>query len=106
MIVRFLSACIAVLAVSQAAGAQESGALVEEGRRAFVRSGCYGCHTVGRMGTPVARDLTHVGAKYSAPYIARWLRDPGQVRPSAHMPAIELTDADIEALAAFLAAQR
>lgn len=106
MIVRFLSACIAVLAVSQAAGAQESAALVEEGRRAFVRNGCYGCHTVGRMGTPVARDLTHVGAKYSAPYIARWLRDPSRVRPSTHMPAIELTDADIEALAAFLGAQR
>ena len=54
----------------------------------------------------MARDLTHVGAKYSEPYIARWLRDPSHIRPSTHMPAIELTDADIEALAAFLAAQR
>jgi cbb3-type cytochrome oxidase cytochrome c subunit len=103
MIRRLLFACIALLVISEAAAAQESGALVEEGRRAFVRNGCY---TVGRMGTPVARDLTHVGAKYSAPYIARWLRDPSHVRPSTHMPAIELTDADIEALAAFLAAQR
>jgi cytochrome c oxidase subunit 2 len=103
---RLLFACIAVVVVSQAAPAQESGALVEEGRRAFVRNGCYGCHTVDGMGTPVARDLTHVGAKYNAPYIARWLRDPSHVRPSTHMPAIELTDADIEALAAFLAAQR
>jgi cytochrome c oxidase subunit 2 len=106
MIRRLLFACIAILVVSQAAGAQEVGALAEEGRRAFVRNGCYGCHTVGRMGTAVARDLTHVGAKYSAPYIATWLRDPSHVRPSTHMPAIELTDADIEALAAFLAAQR
>ena len=103
---RLLFACLAVLAVSQAAAAQQSAALVEEGRRAFARNGCYGCHTVGRMGTPTARDLTHVGAKYSAVYIARWLRDPGHVRPSTHMPAIELTDADIEALAAFLATQR
>jgi cytochrome c oxidase subunit 2 len=106
MICRLLSACIAVLVIGQAAAAQESGALIEEGRRAFVRNGCYGCHTVGRMGTPVARDLTHVGAKFSAPYIARWLRDPSHVRPSTHMPAIELTDADIEALAVFLSAQR
>lgn len=106
MIRRLLSACLAVLVVSQVAGAQESGALAEEGRRAFVRNGCYGCHTIGRVGTPVARDLTHVGAKYGEPYIARWLRDPSHVRPSTHMPAIELTDADIEALAAFLAAQR
>jgi len=107
MIRRLLFACIAVLVASQAAAAaQESGALVEEGRRAFVRNGCYGCHIVGGMGTPVARDLTHVGAKYGVPYIARWLRDPSHVRPSTHMPAIELTDADIEALAAFLAARR
>ena len=106
MIRHLLSACIAVLVVSQSAGAQESGALAEKGRRAFVRNGCYGCHTVGRMGTPVARDLTHVGAKYNAPYIASWLRDPSHIRPSTHMPAIELTDADIEALASFLAAQR
>ena len=106
MIGRLFFACIAVVVVSQTAGAQESGALVEDGRRAFVRTGCYGCHTIGAMGTPVARDLTHVGAKYSAPYIARWLRDPSHVRPSTHMPTIELTDADVEALAAFLATQR
>ncbi|HEY7518107.1 MAG TPA: cytochrome c [Methylomirabilota bacterium] len=106
MIRRLLFACIAVVVVSEAAGAQESAALVEEGRRAFVRNGCHDCHTVGRMGTPVARDLTRVGAKYDAPYIARWLRDPGHIRPSTHMPGLELTDSDIEALAAFLAAQR
>ena len=106
MIRHLLSACIALFFVSRAAGAQESGALIEEGRRAFVRNGCAACHTVGPMGTRVARDLTHVGAKRDAEYIARWLRDPSHVRPSTHMPAIELTDADIDALAAFLAAQR
>jgi mono/diheme cytochrome c family protein len=103
----FFSTCFAVLILAHSAtSAQEGSALVENGRQAFARNGCAACHTVGRMGTPVARDLTHVGAKYSAPYIERWLRDPGHIRPSTHMPAIELTDADIEALAAFLSAQR
>jgi cbb3-type cytochrome oxidase cytochrome c subunit len=100
------SAGLVVLITAHCAGAQQPSALVEDGRQAFVRNGCYGCHTVGRMGTPVARDLTHVGAKYDAPYFVQWLRDPSHVRPSTHMPPIELTEADIDALAAFLAAQR
>jgi cbb3-type cytochrome oxidase cytochrome c subunit len=106
MIRVLVSAGLAVLMAAQCAAAQQASASVEEGRRAFVRNGCYGCHTVGRTGTPVARDLTHVGAKYDAPYFVQWLRDPSHVRPSTHMPALELTDADIDALAAFLAAQR
>ena len=78
---------------------------MEEGRRAFLRNGCHGCHTVGAMGTPMATDLTHVGAKYRPDYLRRWLRDPSYLRPSAHMPTLELTEADIRALAAFLSAQ-
>ena len=76
------------------------------GRRAFVRNGCHGCHTIGALGTPIASDLSHVGARYRAAYLTRWLRDPSDVRPSTHMPALELTEADVEALAAFLAAQQ
>jgi mono/diheme cytochrome c family protein len=96
---------LAMLIAAPAAAAQEGAGLVEEGRQAFVRNGCHGCHTVGRMGTPIAADLTHVGAKYRPGYLRRWLRDPSYLRPSTHMPPIELTEADIQALAAFLAAQ-
>jgi cytochrome c oxidase subunit 2 len=85
--------------------AQDPG-LVEQGQRAFTAQGCYGCHTVGKTGTPIAPDLSHVGAKYRPGYLARWLRDPSSVRPSAHMPALELSAEDIRALAAFLAAQQ
>ena len=106
MIRVLVSVGLAVLMAAHAAGAQQASALVEDGQRAFVRNGCYGCHTIGRMGTPVARDLTHVGAKYDPPYFVQWLRDPSHVRPSTNMPPIELTDADIDALAAYLAAQR
>lgn len=106
MIRVLLSTFLATLIVAPAVCAQDVPALVEEGRRAFMRNGCHGCHTVERMGTPVARDLTHVGAKYGPQYIERWLRDPSHLRPSTNMPAIELTEADIHALAAFLAAQQ
>lgn len=102
-----VSMVLAMLVSAAAVSAQDRNraALVEEGRQAFMRNGCYGCHTVGRVGTPMARDLTHVGAKYRPEYLEKWLRDPSYLRPSTHMPAIELNEADIQSLAAFLAAQ-
>lgn len=88
------------------AGGQDRAALIEEGRAAFTRVGCSNCHRVSGAGAPIAADLSRVGAKHGVAYLERWLRDPRDVHPSGHMPAIELNEADIRALAAYLAAQR
>jgi mono/diheme cytochrome c family protein len=88
------------------ATAQERGAgppRAEDGRRLFTAQGCHGCHTIGTMGTPIGPELSHVGAKYSESYLRRWLRDPAEQRPHQHMPKLELTEPQIDALAAFLA---
>ena len=61
---------------------------------------------IGKFGTPIGPDLSRVGGKYPAEYLARWLRDPALQRPTAHMPALELSDEDIRALAAYLASLR
>ena len=98
-------ASLAVFGTAVTAVAQNRE-LVETGRSTFIKQGCHGCHTIGKIGTPIGPDLSHVGAKYRAEYLARWLRDPTYLRPSTHMPAIELTEEDIRALAAFLAAQQ
>ena len=87
------------LAAQERAAFQER---VEEGRRMFTTQGCYGCHMVGKFGTPIGPDLSRVGVKYSQDYLTRWLRDPSLQRPSAHMPKLELTEPQIAALAAFL----
>ena len=79
---------------------------LEAGRKSFMDSGCYGCHIVGKMGTPIGPDLSHVGSKYSTNYLQRWLRDPSEQRPNAHMPAFELTEAQVRALAAYLSSLR
>ena len=79
---------------------------VAHGRHMFVEQGCHGCHTVGKFGTPIGPDLSRAGAKYSESFLAAWLRDPAMQRPSAHMPALELTEPQIAALAAFLASLR
>jgi cytochrome c553 len=79
---------------------------VDQGQRYFMDIGCYGCHTVGKMGTPIGPDLSRVGSKYSRVYLERWLRDPSAQRPSAHMPTLELSEEQVKAVAAFLSSLR
>jgi cytochrome c oxidase subunit II len=94
---------LAVAALAASSGAQEP---IDQGKRYFRDSGCYGCHVVGKTGTPIGPDLSRVGAKYSRAYLERWLRDPAAQRPSAHMPALELSEDQAGALAAFMASLR
>jgi len=101
-----LAGALAALAAAVPAFAQPSRALVERGRAAFVDNGCHGCHMVGKMGTPIGPDLSRVGFKYREEYLERWLRDPAYLRPTAHMPKLEITEGDIKALAAYLATLR
>jgi mono/diheme cytochrome c family protein len=101
-----IAAWALLLAVTSVATAQDRAELIDMGRAAFKRVGCINCHTMRGIGTGIAPDLSHVGAKYAAAYLERWLRDPREVRPSGHMPALELTDDDVRALAAYLAAPR
>ncbi|HEY7650875.1 MAG TPA: cytochrome c [Methylomirabilota bacterium] len=81
--------------------AQQPGPAAE-GERLFRVQGCYGCHIVGKFGTPIGPNLSHVGGKYSKAYLTRWLKDPESQRPNAHMPKLELDPVEVEALAAFL----
>jgi mono/diheme cytochrome c family protein len=97
-------AAAALLAAAPAAA--EDAALAAKGERVFRDQGCYGCHTVGKFGTPIANDLGKIGAKYDLAYLTRWLRDPSSQRPTAHMPKIELKEAEVDALAAYLASLR
>ena len=106
---RRIAVAAAVLAVASSATlacAQRGAPPPESGREVFVKQGCYGCHTIGKFGTPIGPDLSRVGSKYEEEYLARWLRDPALQRPTAHMPKLELTEEEVRALAAFLAAQR
>jgi cytochrome c oxidase subunit 2 len=96
-----LAAAVA-LAAATAHGQSES-ASVGQGRRLFTEQGCYGCHTVGKMGTSIATDLSHVGTKYTETYLRAWLREPKQQKPTAHMPKLELSETEARALAAYLA---
>jgi len=104
---RWPFALLVLVIVLAGAGVQaQSEDAVTRGKRQWVAQGCYGCHTIGNFGTPIGPDLSRVGGKYSHEYLVRWLRDPSAVRPNAHMPMLELSEDQIEGLAAYLASLR
>jgi cytochrome c oxidase subunit II len=90
-----------------AAGAEaQDSALVARGQSVFKDQGCYGCHTVGKTGTPIATDLSRIGTKHDQAYLGAWLRDPAQQKPRQHMPKLKLTEAEVQALTAYLGSLR
>ena len=99
----FVGAGAAIALAAAAAWGQDAAAATSQGKRLYTEQGCYGCHTMGKAGTMIASDLSHVGAKYTEAYLREWLRDPQQQKPRAHMPKIQMTEADARALAAYLA---
>jgi cytochrome c oxidase subunit 2 len=93
----------ASLSGSAPIGAQERAALVAQGQALVTDKGCYGCHTIGKVGTPIAPDLSRAASKYRESDLARWLGDPSAQEPTRHMPQLELSEAEARALAAYLA---
>ncbi len=96
-----------------APGTPES--LVSQGAQLFATGACVTCHTV--RGTPaqgkVGPELTHFGSRRTiaantlpkdekGENLKRWLRNPQAVKPGALMPNLNLSEQDVEALAAYL----
>jgi cytochrome c oxidase subunit 2 len=87
------------------------------GRQIFESTACVNCHAV--RGTPAAGrfgpDLTHFmsretlasGAAPNTPENLRlWIRDPDALKPGSRMPAMQLGDDDVNAVAAYLESLR
>ncbi|HUJ81058.1 MAG TPA: cytochrome c oxidase subunit II [Candidatus Acidoferrales bacterium] len=86
---------------------------VETGRRVFERNACMNCHAVG--GTPAngrfGPDLTHLmtratiasGAAKNTPENLRlWVQNPSAIKPGSLMPAMQLNDADLDAVVSYM----
>jgi cytochrome c oxidase subunit 2 len=98
-----VAAAAAIALAAAAAHGQEASSVISQGKRLYSEQGCYGCHTMGKSGTAIAPDLSHVGSKYSETYLRDWLRAPQQQKPRAHMPKIQMSEPDARMLAAYLA---
>ena len=83
------------------------------GRRVFETTACINCHAVGGTnGTGrFGPDLTHLMSRrhnrgWRGPEYARkfrlWIQNPDAIKPGSLMPAMKLTDADLDALVRYL----
>jgi cytochrome c oxidase subunit 2 len=92
--------------------APESGISLA-GRRVFETTACVNCHAIS--GTPAkgrfGPDLTHLmsrdtiaaGAARNTPALLRlWIKNPDAIKPGSKMPAMGLSDPDLDALTAYL----
>jgi cytochrome c oxidase subunit II len=97
-----------------AARRKASGGQDKEGLALFLRHGCAACHAISgteARGT-IGPDLTAFGERGSVgagtlpngeEQVARFIRDPGKVKPEARMPHFSmLEEAEIERIAAYL----
>jgi ubiquinol-cytochrome c reductase cytochrome b subunit len=69
---------------------------------------CVGCHKIDGDGGTEGPDLTHIGSEHDAATLRRWIVDPELVDPDADMPSFgdRLSDAQLDAISAYLASQR
>ncbi|HLH20895.1 MAG TPA: cytochrome c oxidase subunit II [Chloroflexota bacterium] len=85
----------------------------QQGRDLFMASTCAGCHTI--QGSPaqgqVGPDLTHLASRAeiaagtlpnTSSDLADWLSNPQAVKPGSDMPNLNLDDASVAKLVAFL----
>jgi len=88
-------------------------ARVAAGRRVFESNACMNCHAVGA--TPAngrfGPDLTHLmsrvtiasGAARNTPENLRlWIQNPNAIKPGSLMPAMQLNDADLDAVVSYM----
>ena len=84
-----------------------------QGREVFLNHACVLCHAI--RGTPAAGtngpDLTHFGSRrtiaagtllFDQDSLTRWIQDPQSIKPGNHMPAIQLSDVELERLTSYL----
>ena len=88
-------------------------AKVIAGKRAFETTACINCHTIsgtvanGRFGP----DLTHLmsrqtiasgAAENTTKKLRLWIQNPDAIKPGSLMPAMKLSDAELDALVSYL----
>jgi cytochrome c oxidase subunit 2 len=85
----------------------------EEGRRIFETTACVNCHAVsgtvanGRFGPDLthlmSRDTIASGAAPNTPeQLKLWIQNPDAIKPGSLMPAMQLSEKDLDALTAYL----
>jgi ubiquinol-cytochrome c reductase cytochrome b subunit len=68
----------------------------------FRQENCVSCHAIDSSGSQIGPDLTRTAIHRNAAWMIQHFKSPQGVRPGSSMPAIQLSDAQLNSLAAFL----
>jgi ubiquinol-cytochrome c reductase cytochrome b subunit len=68
----------------------------------FRQENCASCHSLGEGGAKAGPDLTQVSVHRNAAWMIDHFRQPSAVRPGTSMPPVQLSDEQLNSLAAFL----
>ena len=89
-----------------------SDQLASDGAKVFADSPCTTCHTIqGISKGYIGPDLTHFGSrttlaagvlKNTPENVAKWIENPGEIKPGANMPPLLLPGPELVALVAYL----
>jgi cytochrome c oxidase subunit 2 len=96
----------------QAPPVESTDPLAQQGKALFTQQACVGCHTIrGVSAGQVGPDLTHFGSRKTlganlmpatAANVARWIENPGHMKPGTRMPDLGMRGEQSKALAAYL----
>ncbi|GAC1358965.1 MAG: cytochrome c oxidase subunit II [Herpetosiphon sp.] len=84
------------------------------GQELFQKLTCVSCHAIGGVGAQVGPNLNHLGSRQtlgagvidnSPDNLARWIRNPHAIKPAVLMPNLQLTEAQINDLVAYMEKQ-
>jgi cytochrome c oxidase subunit 2 len=97
---------------------EPAAAATSEGAKLFLAKGCIACHALNAYDAPkgmVGPNLANVGArsyiaagtlKNTDENLARWIRDPQAIKKGVLMPNLGVTEAEAQALVAYLRAHQ
>jgi ubiquinol-cytochrome c reductase cytochrome b subunit len=68
----------------------------------FRQENCKSCHAVADSGSTIGPDLTKTAIHRNAAWMIQHFKSPAGVRPGSSMPPIQLSDPQLNSLAAFL----
>jgi mono/diheme cytochrome c family protein len=84
------------------AAPKPSAAQVAAGKKAFVASGCQGCHKVAGTGGTSGPDLSKVGKEHDAAWLTKKVKDPKATKKDSFMPAFAGSATDLKNVVAYL----
>lgn len=96
----------------------DSGSLAWQGKQIFSRQACIGCHQMEGVAAAVGQigpNLSHVGSRTTiaaglydntSENLRRWVTDAPEMKPGSLMPQMLLSDAELDAIVAYLQSAR